>query len=100
MANGTRKVMNDNSVGRLYNLIEELKQVKGANAEDAFCKVFSLKEDDKASILNNYAELFKLCTVGINELDQLNPKNINKFKATLSMSWMGFLKFILMLVVM
>lgn len=84
MVKENTKVMNDNSVGRLYNLIEELKQTGSGNAEDAFSKVFSLEKDDRASILTNYAELFKLCTLGINEIEQLNPKNINKYKDTLN----------------
>lgn len=78
------KVASDNVIGRLYNVIYALKFTSGSNSEDIFCKVFSIEEDDKASILNNYAELFKMCTLGINRIEQLNPKNLQKHKDTLS----------------
>lgn len=84
MINETSNVMNDNNIGRLYNIINKLIEVKGNTAEDSFCKVFSLEEDDKASILSNYTELFKLCSLGIKEIEQLNPKNANKYKKTLN----------------
>lgn len=84
MNNEITNVMDDNSVGRLYNIIKKLKEVGGANAEDSFCKVFSLERGDKVSIFNCYAELYKLCSLGINEIEQLNPKNVHKFKRTLN----------------
>ncbi|PNQ80774.1 hypothetical protein [Paenibacillus sp. F4] len=77
-------VASDNIIGRMYNLIYALKNAGGSNSENAFCKVFSLEENDRASILNNYAELFKMCTIGINEIEQLNPKRLQKYKDTLS----------------
>jgi gluconate kinase len=84
MLENHNEVASDNVIGRLYNLIYALKQTKGSNAEDTFGKVFSLEENDRVSILTNYAELFKMCNVGINKLEQLKPKRLEKYKDTLS----------------
>lgn len=84
MSEENTKVSNDNVIGRLYNLIDALKNIDGRNSEDAFCKVFSLEQNDRVSILSNFAELFKMGTLGISEIEQLKPKNIHKYKATLN----------------
>jgi hypothetical protein len=78
------EILNDNTVGRLYNLINDLRSIRGGNSEKSFCKVFSLDESDKAAILSNYAELFKMCTLGISQIEQLKPKNVSRHIATLN----------------
>lgn len=86
------EVASDNVIGRLYNLIYALKQTKGSNTEDIFCKVFSIEEKDRVSILTNYAELFKMCNAGINKFEQLKPKRLEKYKDTLSQVTEGLSK--------
>ncbi|HEY9062994.1 MAG TPA: hypothetical protein VIO64_21240 [Pseudobacteroides sp.] len=85
-------VSNDNVIGRLYNLISALKNTEDINSEEAFCKVFYLEQNNKASVLYNYSELFKMCTLGINEIQQLNPKNIQKYLDTLNSAIEGLSK--------
>ncbi|MDR6720878.1 hypothetical protein [Paenibacillus sp. 2003] len=92
MTKNYNEVESDNVVGRLYNLIATLKQTSKTNAEGAFSKVFSLEENDRVSILTNYAELFKMCNIGINELERLKPKKLEKYKNTLSQTSEGIAK--------
>ncbi|MGE6231430.1 hypothetical protein [Paenibacillus chitinolyticus] len=84
MLENMNEVASDNVIGRLYNLIYSLKKNRGSNAEGTFCKVFLLEENDRVSILKNYAELFNMCNVGINKLEQLKPKRLEKYKDTLN----------------
>jgi hypothetical protein len=85
MSEDTREtVASDNIVGRLYNIIYEFNNIYGKNSQEAFKEVFSLDESDKSRIVYSYAELFKMCTLGINEIEKLNPKNANKYISTLN----------------
>jgi len=90
--NNIRTVESDNIVGRLYNVINELKYFSGENSNGAFSKVFSLDKSDKAGIMYNYAELFKMCNLGISEIEKLNPKNAIKHKNALNNAIEGLSK--------
>lgn len=93
MLENHNEVASDNVIGRLYNLIYALKQINGhTNAEKTFCEVFSLEENDRVSILINYAELFNMCNAGIKKLEQLRPKRLEKYKDTLSQVTEGLSK--------
>lgn len=74
----------DNVVGRLYNIINKLKNTPGENVESIFSKVFELDKKDKARMMINYAEMFKMCSSGIEEVNKLNPKNAGKYISTLN----------------
>ena len=69
----------DNVVGRLYNIIEKITMEKNGNAETAISKVFSLNEDDKASIFTNYAELYRMALEGKKLIEKHSPKNLDKY---------------------
>lgn len=78
------EVSNDNVVGRLYNIIYKLKDLKHGSSENALSKVFSVDLNNKGEIMPSYAELFKMCIAGIKEVEKYNPKNIKRYKNTLN----------------
>jgi hypothetical protein len=80
-------VSTDNVLGRLYNIISSLKKTQYAslpNTEHAFSKVFSIEVNNTALIYQSYAELFKMCLIGIEEIKKLQPKNCQKYINTLN----------------
>lgn len=92
MSTESIEVSNDNIIGALYNIIYKLKNTDGENSEDIFSKVFSLDKNDKAAIMNSYAELFKMCNLAIEQIEQFQPKNIVKYKGILNNVIEGFSK--------
>ncbi|WP_026478223.1 hypothetical protein [Alkaliphilus transvaalensis] len=76
-------VSTDNVVGRLYNIIEKIRLNNHGNAETALSQVFSIEENDRASIFCNYAELYRMALEGKKQIEKHSPKNIDKYLNTI-----------------
>jgi hypothetical protein len=86
------EVLTDNVVGRLYNIIYQLKNGIGEDSKKVFCEVFSLDENDKIGVFTNYTELLKMCALGISQVEQLQSKNLHKYQSTLNETMNGLTK--------
>lgn len=73
----------DNIAGRLYNLVVEIKQKQGNNPYTVFAEVFKIDPNDKASILQIYAELFNMATEGKKKIQQININKHDKYLKSL-----------------
>lgn len=74
---------NNNPLGRLHNILLEIKNFKNSSPYQALSSIFNLNINEKSSILACYSDLFKLCedarsliiNLPLNQEKLLNPVN-------------------------
>ncbi len=90
--NQNETVASDNVVGRLYSIIKMIQKHQGGNTETALIEVFSLNENDVASIYSSYAKLFTMILDGKHQIEMYSPKNKDKHLKTLDNVISGLIK--------
>lgn len=68
-------VPNNNVIGRLCNLMIEIKEYKSNNPSEVIGKIFQVEPTDKAAVLESYAQLFYMATEGKNRIKQIDMKS-------------------------
>lgn len=86
-------VLNDNGIGRVYNVIKQIKEAGyNINPYEAFEKIYSLQKQDIIGAFQAYTDTLKILN---NELDRLNTleiKNKEKYELVIKDIIVGFLK--------
>lgn len=72
-------IPNNNLAGRLYNLMVNMKEAQSGDPYKALGEVFGVDSTDKATILQNYAEMFNMATEEKRRIKGININNHDKY---------------------